>query len=190
MAAAAMQTASFESTYPVMGAIKWHRQYLAMLATPLRVFDVLTGHLLFIAFRLAITTSIFLAVMFLFGAVRSPWAVLCLPVAVVTGLAYAAPIFAFSARQDTDGGFAMLYRFAIVPMFLFSGAFFPTSQLPAWLEPVAWATPVWHGVDLCRDLALGKADVVSSAAHLAYLLAWVVIGFLLAHWSFTRRLVK
>lgn len=190
LAAGAMNTASFESTYPVMGAIKWHKQYLAMLATPLRVVDVLTGHLLFVVLRLMITTTIFLAVIFVFGAVRSPWALLAMPVAVLTGFAYATAIFAFSARQDSDAGFAMLYRFVIVPMFLFSGTFFPISQLPDWLEPLAWVTPVWHGVDLCRDLALGQVEAASAALHVGYLVAWTVLGFLLAHWSFRRRLVK
>lgn len=183
-----MQAASFESTYPVMGAIKWHRQYFAMLATPLRVVDVLTGHLMFVALRLGINSTIFLAVMFLFGAVQSPWGVLALPVAVLTGMAHATGIFAFAARQQNDSGFAMLYRFGIMPMFLFSGTFFPVSQLPDWLEPVAWATPVWHGVDLCRDLALGEVDAASAGLHLTYLLVWVVGGFAVAHWSFRRRL--
>lgn len=189
LAASAMQTASFESTYPVMGAIKWHRQYLAMLSTPLRVVDVLGGHLLFVVLRLFIASTIFLAVMVLFDAVRSPWGLVALPVALLTGLAYAPAIFAFSARQENDAGFAMLYRFVIMPMFLFSGTFFPVSQLPAWLEPVAWVTPVWHGVDLCRDLALGQPEWTSAAVHVAYLLMWVVLGFALAHRSFRSRLV-
>ena len=70
---------------------------------------------------------------------------------MLTGLAYAPAIFAFAATRENDSGFAMLFRFGIVPMFLFSGTFFPVSQLPDGCEPVAWAVPLWHGVDLCRD---------------------------------------
>lgn len=190
LAATAMQTASFESTYPVMGAIRWNKQYHGMLAAPLRVVDVLAGHLLFIAFRLTITASVFLVITALFGAVESPWALLALPVAVLTGLAYAPAIFAFSATLEDNSGFAMLFRFGIVPMFLFSGTFFPVDQLPDWLEPVAWAVPLWHGVELCRDLALGTPSFGSGLLHVAYLLVWVAGGFVVARRSFTKALVK
>jgi lipooligosaccharide transport system permease protein len=189
LAASAMQMTSFESTYPVMGAIKWNRQYHAMLATPLRVVDVLAGHLLFILLRLLITTSVFLVIMVAFGAISSPWAVLCIPVGILTGFAYAPAIFAFSATRENDSGFAMLFRFGIVPMFLFSGTFFPVSQLPDWLQPVAWAVPLWHGVDLCRALALGTPAYGSALVHVGYLLLWAVAGFLVARRTFERRLV-
>jgi lipooligosaccharide transport system permease protein len=189
LAAAAMQTAAFESTYPVMGSIKWHRTYHAQLATPLRVVDLLAGHLLFVVMRLAISATVFLAVMLAFGAISSPWSMLALPVAVLTGAAHATPIFAFAATQDNDTGFAMLFRFGIVPMFLFSGTFFPVSQLPGVLQPIAYVTPLWNGVDLCRDLSLGQPDLTSALLHLAVLGAWTVVGFVLASRTFAKRLV-
>lgn len=190
LAATAMQTAAFESTYPVMGCIKWHRTYFAQLATPLRVVDLMTGHLLFVVLRLTISVTVFLAVMVAFGAIGSWWALLALPVAVLTGLAHTTPIFAFSARQDNDSGFAMLFRFGIIPLFLFSGTFFPISQLPAVLQPVAWVTPLWNGVALCRDLALGHPSVGSATAHLFVLAVWTVAGFALAARTFQKRLVS
>jgi len=189
LAATAMQTAAFESTYPVMGAIKWHRTYHAQLSTPLRVVDLVAGHLLFVAMRLALTAAVFLAIMGLFGAISSPLAVLALPTTVLTGLAFAPAIFAFAATRENDSGFAMLFRFGIMPMFLFSGTFFPVEQLPDWLEPVAWVVPLWHGVDLARDLSLGQAALLPSAVHLAYLAAWAGAGFWLAQRTFDRRLV-
>lgn len=189
LAATAMQTAAFESTFPVMGAIRWNKQYHGMLATPLRVVDVLAGHLLFVALRVAITGTAFLVIMALFGAVGSPWAVLALPAALLTGLAYAPAIFAFSATLEDNSGFAMLFRFGIMPMFLFSGTFFPVDQLPDWLEPVAWVIPLWHGVDLCRDLALGTPSLVGGLVHVAYLLLWAAGGCLVARRSFTKALV-
>jgi lipooligosaccharide transport system permease protein len=189
LAATAMQTAAFESTYPVMGGIKWHRTYHAMAATPLRVVDILSGHLLFVAFRLVMTSAVFLFVMASFDAVNSPWGVLALPVAVLTGMAFAPAIFAFAATRENDSGFAMLFRFGIVPMFLFSGTFFPVEQLPDWMEPVAWVTPLWHGVDLARDLCLGRPELTSAIVHVGYLLAWVVVGFVVARQKFEQRLV-
>jgi lipooligosaccharide transport system permease protein len=112
-----------------------------------------------------------------------------LPVAVLTGMAHATPIFAFAAKQDNDSGFAMLFRFGIVPMFLFSGTFFPVSQLPDVLQPIAYVTPLWNGVDLCRDLALGQPDLSSAFVHLGVLAGWTVAGFLLAARVFEKRLV-
>jgi lipooligosaccharide transport system permease protein len=189
LAAAAMQTASFESTYPVMGSIKWHRTYHAQLATPLRVVDLLAGHLLFVVMRLSISVTVFLTIMLAFGAISSPWAVLALPVAVLTGMAYATPIFAFAAKQDNDSGFAMLFRFGIVPMFLFSGTFFPVSQLPYVLQLIAYVTPLWNGVDLCRHLALGHPDPTGALIHVAVLAVWTIAGFVLAARVFHKRLV-
>lgn len=189
LAATAMQTAVGESTYQVMGAIKWQRQYHAMLATPVTVGELLTGHLAFVTVRIAITSSVFMLVAAGLGTLGSPWVLLALPVAVLTGLAFATPVFAFSAGQETDSGFNVLFRFVITPMFLFSGTFFPIEQLPGWLHPVAWATPLWHGVELCRSLSLGTVTAPAALGHVAYLLAWAVGGALLAWWCFTRRLV-
>jgi len=190
LAAVAMQTAAFESTFPVLGAVKWMRQYHAQLATPLRSVDILAGHLVFVALRLVITGTVFLTVMALFGAIESGWGVLALPVAVLTGLAYAAPIFAFAVTVEDPSTFSMLFRFGIVPMFLFSGTFFPISQLPDVLQPVAWLVPLWHGVDQSRDLALGQATFDMSLLHICYLLVWVVGGFAVALRNFHRRLER
>jgi lipooligosaccharide transport system permease protein len=189
MAATAIQTAMFESTYPVLGAIKWQRTYYAQLATALRVSDALRGHLTFVAFRIATMAAVFLVVMAVFGAVDSPWAIFMIPVSLLVGLAVATPVFAFAARQQTDSGFAMLFRFGLTPMFLFSGTFFPISQLPDLVEPLALLSPLWHGVELSRGLALGGLGAIPALGHVGYLLLWVVGGYLLALRSFTKRLV-
>jgi len=189
LAATSMQLAAFESTYPVMGAIRWNRQYHAMLATPLRIVDVVAGHLLWVTVRFAINGAVFLVIMALFGAVDGWSALLCLPAAVLTGVAFAPAIFAFAATRENDSGFAMLFRFAIMPMFLFSGTFFPVDQLPGWLQPVAWVTPLWHGVSLCRDLALGTSSWASAGLHAGYLALWAAVGFVAALRYFDRRLV-
>lgn len=188
LAGTCMQIGTNDATYPVMGGIKWMRTYFAQLASPLDVYDVLLGHLAWIAARLAIVVSIYLAVMAAFGVVYSPWAIAALPAAVLTGLAFSGPVSAFAATQDKDSSFSTLYRFAIIPMFLFSGTFFPISQLPAWLQAVAYATPLYHGVALCRDLTLGTmswADV----GHAAYLSACAFAGYLAGRRTFARRLV-
>jgi lipooligosaccharide transport system permease protein len=188
LAATAMQTAVGESTYPVMGAIKWVKTYHAMLATPLGVLDVLVGHLLYIGARVLIGSAIFLAVMTAFGAVESPLALLTLPAALLTGLAFATPVVAYSAVLDNDYGFALLLRFFVVPLFLFGGVFFPVTQLPLVLEQLAYLTPLWHGVALSRELALGTATAGATLLHVAYLAVWIAVGFVFAVRNYQRRL--
>jgi lipooligosaccharide transport system permease protein len=109
---------------------------------------------------------------------------------VLTGLAFAPAIFAFSATVEDQSAYAMLFRFGVMPMFLFSGTFFPIAQLPDWLEPVAAVIPLWHGVDLARALALGQPSPGLAAIHVGYLSLWAVVGFLLAAWRFEKRLVE
>jgi lipooligosaccharide transport system permease protein len=188
LAATAMQTGVGESTYPVMGAIKWVKTYHAMLATPLGVIDVLVGHLLYIAARVLFGSVVFLAVMAAFGAVDSPLGLLTLPAAVLTGLAFAAPVVAYAAVVENDAGFAVLMRFVITPLFLFGGVFYPVSQLPLVLEQLAYLTPLWHGVALSRGLALGTVSAGAALGHALYLCAWIVGGFWFAARNYRRRL--
>lgn len=188
LASTALGVAVAESTYRVYAQFEWDRTYEAMLATPVRVVDLLAGQLAFVAFRVLVSAAVFLAVMAAFGAVRSPLAPLVLPVAVLLGLACATPTFAFTGLQRTEGGFAAYQRFAVVPLQLFSGVFFPIAQLPAWLRPLAWLSPLWHGVELCRGFTLGHPSWLPAAGHLAYLLLWATAGFLLSWRIFRRRL--
>jgi lipooligosaccharide transport system permease protein len=189
LAAQAMWVAMGESTYPVMGAIRWNAKYHAMLATPVGIDDVLLGHLIYVVMQVTGATAIFIAVAALFGSFSSWWVLLCLPITVLTGMAFAVPVFAFSAKQETDGGFNILFRFIMTPLFLFSGIFFPVSQLPAFMRPIAWVMPLWHGVEANRSLALGSPELAVVAGHAAYLLAVIALGGWLARRAFTKRLV-
>jgi len=189
MAATAMQLATFESSWPVLSAIKWDRQYHAMLATPLRVRDVLLGHQTFVAARLLMTSTVYLVVITAFGAVDSPFAILAIPVTVLVGLSFSLPIAAWAAHTQTEASFVAIFRFVILPMFLFSGTFFPITSLPAPLETIAYLTPLWHGVTLCRDLTLGDVELASGFLHLGYLLVCVTIGLGFALMTYRRRLV-
>lgn len=191
LAAQAMWLAMGESTYPVMGAIRWNMQYHAMLATPLSVGDVLVGHLAYVTASLAFSTLVFVGVCTFFGAWASWMVVLAIPVVILTGLAFAVPCFAFAAhvKDNTETGFALLFRFVMTPLFLFSGTFFPIEQMPLWLRPVAWVTPLWHGVDASRDLASGRPDWPMIGLHTAYLLVVVALALLWAWRAFHRRLL-
>ena len=189
LASSCMQTASFESTYPIMGKISWRRNYEAILATPMEVHHLLIGELSWIAFRMTSMATVFLVVLTLFGIPRSPLALLAIPAAVLTGVAFAAPIIAFSATRHNDSGFAALFRFVINPLFLFSGTFFPVSTLPDTVEWIAAATPLYHGVALVRGAVLDDMPSIWPL-HLAYLVVFVAVTGYVAYRLLRRRLVK
>src|SRR6185295_14603040 len=142
-------------TFPIMGGLVWMKTYHAMYATPITPRDIALGNLAWIAARLTMICTIFTIVIVAFGAAESPLIVLAIPAAVLTGMAFAAPIAAFSATQKTPIKFNALFRFVITPLFLFSGTFFPVSSLPPVMQVVAWFTPLYHGVALTRGLSLG-----------------------------------
>jgi len=188
LAAAAMQTAVGETTYPVFGSVKWNKTYQAAVSSPLRPSDVFHGHLLFVALRLTMNSALFLAVAAAFGALHSAWAAAALPVAVLTGLAFATPVEAWAVTRQKDTSFAVIFRFGLIPLFLFSGTFFPITQLPAWIRPVAYLTPLWHGVALCRALSLGSADLGGALVHVGYLAALTAAGIAVGNRTYRRRL--
>lgn len=189
IASTALQVAMFESTWPVLASFNWVRTYEGQAATPVRLDDILGGHLLYVVVRALTGAVAFLAVAAAFGALHSPWALATLPVAILLALAVAAPTFAYSSSVDSDSYLALLFRFALLPMSLFAGVFFPVESLPVGLRWLAYATPLWHGVDLCRAATLGVAPDWSVTGHLLYLAAWAGAGYLLARARFRKRLV-
>jgi lipooligosaccharide transport system permease protein len=190
LAATLMQTASFESAFPVIGGFNWDRRFHAMHAAPLTPFTIAAGHVAWLSTRLVLVGVAFGLVMVLFGAARSPLFVLAVPAAVLTGLAFATPLTAYMATQRNPEHFFYLFRFAITPLFLFSGTFFPIDRLPNVIQPIAWITPLWHGVDLCRALALGTATQAPllQLVHVAYLATFAIVGMVLTTRQFARRL--
>ena len=188
----AFQIAVGESTYPVLGGFKWHRCYHAMRATPVEPGHMVGGHVIFLALRALIATICFLIVTSLFGAIESWWAIATLPVVVLVAVASAAPVTAFAASIENDSYFSLLFRFGLIPATLFSGVFFPVTQLPEVLRPFAYVSPLWHGVVLSRAATLGTLspgeNLLTMLLHVAYLVLWAVVGLALAVWRFRKRL--
>lgn len=180
LAATAMQTAAGESTWPVMAGIKWLRTYHAALATPIGVADLVAGELIWIGVRTFMACGAFALVAGSLGATGIGGLVTAIPGAVLTGMAFGAPLMAFSAVAKNESRLSSVFRFAIVPMFLFSGTFFPIDQLPGWLQPVAYVTPLWHGVDMTRSIALDIPARLPILVHIAYLTTLTVVGWYLA----------
>jgi lipooligosaccharide transport system permease protein len=168
----------------------WDRTYEAILATPLRIGDVILGEVAWVTLRVLMVSTIFFLVMIVFGVVHSPQTLLVIPAAVLTGLAFATPIMAFTATRHDDSGFANIFRFVIMPLFLLGGAFFPITRLPLVLQGIAWVTPLAHGVALSRSLMLGNIVAGEVVLHVAVMGAYTIGGFIVARMLFVRRLAK
>ena len=190
VAAQAMTIAFSETTYPVMGMVKWQRIYYSMIASPLTVGEIVLAQLAFVVVRVAFSCGVFLAVLAPFGVFGSVGGTLAaLPVQMLVGLAFAAPVFAFSAGLEDESAFALIFRLGMIPLTLFSGTFFPIGNLGPVLEAVARVTPLWQGVHLTRMLVLGDVAWGWAAFHLAYLGGLAAVGWWLTVRRLTRRLV-
>ncbi|MBW3575931.1 MAG: ABC transporter permease [Actinobacteria bacterium] len=188
LAATAMQTAAGDALWPVMLGTKWARTFHAMVATPLRPSDVYTGLMAWTALRITLSATVFLVVGAALGGVPSAWGVLAVPAAVLCGTAFFAPLAAYSATQHTEVSFPLIMRLGVMPLFLFSGTFFPVEQLPGWARPVALASPLWHGVELARSATTGTFDGSGAVGHVLVLVGVLTLGWYAGTRTFLRRL--
>ena len=201
LAATSMQNGAGDGSWPVMAGIRWRKNFHAAIATPINPNDIVMGRLVWGAIRNTGVLLIFVVIAVFFGAIRLGAGLVGLIPAVLTGIAFSSAVTLFTVTRKDDSGQALtsLFRFGIMPMFLFSGTFFPIAQLPDWLQPVAWVVPLFHGVELVRKLAIeGAADltlrgvaVVSGIpiwVHFAYLVILTVVTSWLSGRYLTRKL--
>ena len=188
LVASAMQTGAGEGSWKVMGGIKWQKTWHARLSTPIGVPSLMLGHMLWSTARVFIVSLSFAIVMVIFQVASPLEAFGAMIPAMLVGMAMAAATTAFTVRLEELAGIPMFLRFVVIPMFLFSGVFFPISQLPGWLQPVAFATPVFHGVELARGIALGVEPAVVWWVSVLYLVAWIVVGSILIVAPMRKRL--
>ena len=190
MVTTAMALAATESLWPIMGGFIWKRSYYGISATPLGPADIVGGHALWMAMRCVVASSAVAVVLVFFPEARDWGLIAGVPVAALTGAAFAMPLMAFSATRKTDQGFAAMNRFVIIPLFLFGGAFYPITQLPGWTQTVVKILPLWHGVELARGFTVGHIGVSTSVEHAAVLLSWIVGGSVLSYAFIRRRLYE
>jgi lipooligosaccharide transport system permease protein len=188
MAAGAMQAAALNSLWPVMAGIKWIGTFQAMVASPLTPGAVYGGNVLWNVARSTLGAVMFLAAAAALGGVPSPWAVLAIPAAALCALSVAAPLAAWAATQENDVPFSVVARLGVIPMFLFSGTFFPIDQLPSRWRPLVGLSPLWHGVELCRDATTGRFHPLAESMHVLVLVALAAVGWRWGVRTFTRRL--
>lgn len=186
----AMALAATESLWPIMGGFIWKRSYYGISATPLGPADIVGGHAVWMATRCVVAGGAVAIVLAFFPEARDWGLVAGVPVAAVTGMAFAMPLMAFSATRKTDQGFAAMNRFVIIPLFLFGGAFYPITQLPGWTQTIVKILPLWHGVELARAFTIGSVTNWTSAEHVAVLLSWIVGGSALSYRFIRRRLYE
>lgn len=191
IAAQAMTTAVGDTTYPVMGAIKWHKSFFAQLATPLETRDLANAMLLFVLLRVGVTCGVYFLVMAPFGVFETWWGpLLAWPVTMLVGMAFGTLTFAYSAHVEGPESFGLIFRLGLIPLFLFSGAFFPITNLGTVGEWVARCTPLWHGVNLTRMLCLDTVEVSTAVINALVLVVVTVVGWWLALRSLAARLAS
>ena len=189
LAAQAMQTGTFSAAWPLLSKFLWRKTYEPMLSTPLSVRDLFFGELVWIGVLLLQQVVPFFAVMVLFGIVDPAAGLLSIPVAVLLGLSCAAALMAFTATLETDRPYAWVMRFIVTPLFLLSGTFFPVEELPAWGQFAAQLTPLYHAIDLIRQLTIWDLSPGSAVIHLGYLAVFLTVGITIGLRNFKRRLV-
>lgn len=186
LAVSAMQAGAGDGAFPVLAGMRWVRTYHSAIATPVRPGDLMIGNLAWAAIRLVVIGAALVAIAWVFGAMPLGRGLLALGPATLTGAATTAVVSAFMATRKHDMALSGLFRFVIVPLFLFSGAFFPLSELPAAAEPLGRINPIWHGVELTRAVTLGLPTTWSWGAHLAVLLVVLLAGVVWGLLSFAR----
>jgi lipooligosaccharide transport system permease protein len=190
MATTAMMVSSQEAMWPVVEAFMWSYSYRSMAATPLTPGQIVYGVALWQATRSAIAVTGVAVVLLFFDETRSLGLLLAIPFGALTGLAFSVPLTAWSSTRERESSFPSIQRFVIVPLFLFGGAFYPVGQLPGWMHPIAKATPLWHGVQLCRDAVLHRLQMADTLVHVAVLCAFVAVGLAVCRVTYARRLAE
>lgn len=174
LAASAMNGAVYDATFNIFFKFKYAKLYDAMLATPLGPIDVAVGEIAWALLRGGLYAAGFLMVMLAMGLLASWWALLALPVALMVAFSFAAIGMACTtfmrSWQDFD-----LIQLALMPMFLFSTTFFPLSVYPGFVQVVVRCLPLYHAIELMRDLCAGVVEV-DMLGHLVYFAVMAGVG--------------
>ena len=177
VASSIMYAAAFEAAWNSYVRIFHERSYEAMMTTPADLEDVVAGEIAWGATRSLIYSIVMLAVLTAFGLIRSPLALLVPLVAFLGGMMFMVLGLTYTVRLKHMDQLTFLFTLGVTPMFLFSGVFFPLAGLPAWVQTVAWASPLFHLVEVVRALALGTVGTLT-LVHLGWM-----IGVTLALWG-------
>ncbi|MCL1592938.1 MAG: ABC transporter permease [Actinomycetia bacterium] len=188
LVASAMQTGATESSWKLMGGIESQGTWKARLASPIRPLDLMIGYMIWSAIRVFMVSAIFAVILIVFRIAPVLQSFATIVPAMFVGVGMAAVTAAVTVRLKGYAGIPMFFRFVVIPMFLFSGVFFPITNLPGWLQPVAVATPIYHGVEIARSIVVGTTPAVAWWISFLYMGSWIVAGTYLSIDPLRKRL--
>lgn len=170
VAASAMFATTYECTYGTFVRFKYQKTFQAMVATPLSMDDVVLGEILWGTFKSLLYGTIILFVIFALGLVPSAWALLIPAVMILGGFQFALLSTLWTGLVPNIDSFHYFFSLIITPLFLFSGVFFPLSDLHPAVQALAWGSPLYHVVVLTRALTTGTLEWT-----LLYSVAWLAV---------------
>lgn len=192
LATAAIQGAIDESVFPTLEGFKWNKVFFSMNSTPLSGNHIAMGVFFNSLIRVTFTAIIYWLVMLAFGVLESPRAWLAIFTAIMAGAAFGALMQALAGLLENENMFfTVLNRFVIMPLFLFSGTFYPLTNMPIYLQWIGWISPLWHATELGRWLTYGhEISTLMLYTHFIFLNSLLLIGIIASRRIFTRRLGK
>ena len=189
LATAAMNGAVFETIFNVFFKLNFAKTYEGVLATPMGITEIALGEMLWALFRAALYAVAMFVIMLVFGLILSPWGVLIIPAALLVAAAFAAAGLAGTSFLRTVNDFDVPMGLIVMPMFLFSGTFFPTDIYPVPIQVFLQLTPLYHAISLIRGLSTGLVGL-EQAWDFVYLLAFFAISMTIAMRQMEKRLIK
>ncbi|GAA1984287.1 ABC transporter permease [Microbacterium pumilum] len=190
---ATISVAAEEFTFPVMAGFKWRRYFYGFNASPIASRQIATGVIFGASARMIVVAVAYTLFLYIFGAIPAfTWGWTMIFVSLLAGLSFGVPLMAYAASiYDDKGQFALVQRFIFMPMFLFSGTFYPLDSLPLWLQWIGWISPLWHATELGRWISYGaELSPAAIVVHFAYLIGLTVVGYVLGRRFFETRLAK
>ena len=189
VATAAMNGAVFETIFNVFFKLNFAKTYEGVLATPMGITEIAIGEMLWALMRAALYAVAMFVIMLVAGLILSPWAALMVPAALLVAAAFAAAGLAGTSYLRTVNDFDVPMGLIVMPMFLFSGTFFPISIYPWFIQVFMQATPLYHAISLIRGLSTGIVGW-AQVWDLGYLLAFFAICLWIAMRQMERKLIK
>lgn len=192
LATAAINALQDEVTFPTLQGFVWDKMFYAMNNTPINSRQIANGVMITAAIRGIFTVIIYELVLLVFGAIPLSSVLPLFVSSMVAALAFGAAMLAVTVRIENDDAlFAIIGRFVIAPMFLFSGTFYPLDQMPIYLQWIGWISPMWHSTQLGRFLSYGMPlEIWQVLMHTGFLVAVYAVGMLMAYPKFESRLQR
>jgi lipooligosaccharide transport system permease protein len=174
LATSAMNGAIYDSTWNVFFKMHHSKIYQGMLSTSLGPFDVALGEIGWALLRGLAYAIGFFAIATPLGLVISPWGILAIPAAVLIAFGFASVGMGITSYLHNFQQMNWV-NFVLLPMFMFSGTFYPLSVYPEGVQFVVQLLPLWHAIELVRGVTLGAVNW-GMLSHVAYFLVMAALG--------------